>query len=113
ILQALAAESMLQHRTLHWTSDILTVIGLAIIVLAMVFSWRRFAAGTRVAMLIAMAASVEAIAVGLQAKLPLVLDTSLFHTAIIAYMAAIALDEIDFHGLLGRIAVRPFPGVTR
>jgi diguanylate cyclase (GGDEF)-like protein/PAS domain S-box-containing protein len=112
ILQALAAESMLQNRTLHWTSDVLTVIGLAIIMLAMVFSWRRRAAGTRVATLIAMAASAEAIAVLLQAKLPLVIDTSLFHTAIVAYMAAIALDEIDFRGLLGRIAESRFQRIA-
>src|SRR5439155_13522905 len=30
--------------------------------------------------------------------------TSLFHIAIIAYLTAIALDEIDFRSLLGRIA---------
>jgi diguanylate cyclase (GGDEF)-like protein/PAS domain S-box-containing protein len=112
ILQALAAESILQNRTLHWTSDLLTLLGLSIIVLAMVFSWRRFAAGTRVATLIAMAASAEAIAVVLQARLPLVLDTSLFHTAIVAYMAAIALDEIDFRGLLGSIAESRFQRIA-
>ena len=112
IMQALAAESILQNRTLHWTSDLLTYAGLLIIVLAMFFSWRRLAAGTRVAILLAMAASVEAIAVALQAKLPLVLDTSLFHTAIVAYTAAIALDEIDFRGLLGSIAESRFQRVA-
>jgi diguanylate cyclase (GGDEF)-like protein/PAS domain S-box-containing protein len=44
----------------------------------------------------------------LQAKLPLILDTSLLYTAIVAYLMAIALDEIDFRGLLGRIAERRF-----
>ena len=44
----------------------------------------------------------------LQAKWPLILDTSLLDTAIVAYLAAMALDEIDFRGLLGRIAERRF-----
>jgi len=52
-----------------------------------------------VALLVGMAAAVETNAIVLQGKLPLILDTSLFHTAIAVYMAAIALDEIDFPGL--------------
>ena len=44
----------------------------------------------------------------LQDKLPLILDTSLLYTAIVAYLAAMALDEIDFRGLLGHIAERRF-----
>nr|GAJ36733.1 hypothetical signaling protein CC0091 [Bradyrhizobium sp. DOA9] len=36
------------------------------------------------------------------------IDTSLFHIAIIAYLTAIALDEIDFRSLLGRIAESRF-----
>ena len=59
-----------------------------------------------------MAAAVEAIAVLLQAKLPLVLDTSLLLTAIAVYMAAIALDEIDFRDLLGRIAENRFQRIA-
>ena len=59
-----------------------------------------------------MAAAVETIAILLQAKLPLILDTSLFHTAIAVYMAAIALDEIDFRDLLGRIAENRFQRIA-
>ena len=40
------------------------------------------------------------------------LDTSLLHTAIAAYLAAIALDEIDFRGLLGRIAESRFQRIA-
>jgi len=112
LLQALAAESILQNRTLGWTSDIVTLAGLCIISLTMMLSWRRLSAGRRVVVLVAMAASAEAIAVVLQAKLPLILDTSLFHTAIAVYMAAIALDEIDFRGLLGRIAESRFQRIA-
>jgi diguanylate cyclase (GGDEF)-like protein/PAS domain S-box-containing protein len=112
LLQTLAAESILQNRTLRFTSDAVTLAGLCIIALIMMLSWRRFAAGTRVAILLGMAAIVECAAVLLQAKLPLILDTSLFHTAIAVYMAAIALDEIDFRGLLGRIAENRFQRIA-
>jgi diguanylate cyclase (GGDEF)-like protein/PAS domain S-box-containing protein len=112
LLQALAAESILQNRTLHWTSDTVTMAGLGIIALIMMLTWRRLAAGTRVGVLIGMVVVVETAAILLQAKLPLVFDTSLFHTAIAVYMAAIALDEIDFRGLLGRIAENRFQRIA-
>ena len=78
----------------------------------MMFSWRRLSAGVRVIVLVGMAAAAEAIAILLQANLPLVLDTSLFLIAIAVYMAAIALDEIDFRGLLGRIAESRFQRIA-
>ena len=59
-----------------------------------------------------MAAVVEAAALLLQAALPLILDTSLFHIAIVVYLAAIALDEIDFRDLLGRIAESRFQRIA-
>src|ERR1035438_5695582 len=59
-----------------------------------------------------MAASIEMIAILLQAGMPLVLDTSLFHTAIAVYLAAIALDEIDFRDLLSRVAENRFQRIA-
>jgi diguanylate cyclase (GGDEF)-like protein/PAS domain S-box-containing protein len=112
MLQILAAESILQNRTLHFTSDAVTAAGLCIIALIMMLSWRRAAAGRRVIILVGMATVVESTAFLLQAKFPLVLDTSLFHTAIVVYMAAIALDEIDFRDLLGRIAESRFQRIA-
>jgi diguanylate cyclase (GGDEF)-like protein/PAS domain S-box-containing protein len=112
LLQTLAAETILQNRTLHWTSDIVTLAGLCIISLIMIFSWRRLSAGMRVVTLVGMAAAVEAVAIVLQARLPLTLDTSLFHTAIAVYMAAIALDEIDFRDLLNRVAESRFQRIA-
>jgi diguanylate cyclase (GGDEF)-like protein/PAS domain S-box-containing protein len=108
ILQALAAESILQNRTLRWTSDIGMILGLGMICLLMMYSWRRFAPGIRVAILISAGAAVELAAVLVQARWPFIIDTSLFHIAIIAYLTAIALDEIDFRSLLGRIAESRF-----
>jgi diguanylate cyclase (GGDEF)-like protein/PAS domain S-box-containing protein len=112
LLQALAAESILENRALRPTSDLVTLGGLFVIALIMVLSWRRLSAGVRVMVLIGMAAIIEAIALLVQAKLPLILDTSLFLTAIAAYLAAIALDEIDFRSLLGLIAERRFQRIA-
>ncbi|QDP21208.2 EAL domain-containing protein [Bradyrhizobium cosmicum] len=108
VLQALAAESILQNRMLHWTSDVGMIAGLGLICLLMMHSWRRFAPGIRVAILVAAGASIELIATFVQARWPLIIDTSLFHIAVIAYLTAIALDEIDFRSLLGRIGESRF-----
>ncbi|MFK4659004.1 diguanylate cyclase (GGDEF)-like protein/PAS domain S-box-containing protein [Bradyrhizobium japonicum] len=108
VLQALAAESILQNRMLRWTSDAGMIIGLGLICLAMMYSWRRSAPGVRVTILVAAGAGVELAAALVQASWPLIIDTSLFHIAIIAYLTAIALDEIDFRSLLGRIAESRF-----
>jgi diguanylate cyclase (GGDEF)-like protein/PAS domain S-box-containing protein len=112
VLQALAAESIIQNRALHWTSDAVTALGLCILVLVMVLTWRRLSAGTRVIMLVATAFAVEAVAVLLQAFYPLVLDSSLFNIAIAVYIATIALDEIDIRELLGSIAENRFQRIA-
>ncbi|KYG98427.1 EAL domain-containing protein [Bradyrhizobium sp. DOA1] len=108
VLQALAAESILQNRMLRWTSDAGMMLGLGAICLLMIYSWRRFAPGMRVAILLAAGTAAELVAVLVQARWPFVIDTSLFHIAIVAYLTAIALDELDFRGLLGRIAESRF-----
>jgi diguanylate cyclase (GGDEF)-like protein/PAS domain S-box-containing protein len=112
VLQTLAAESLLQNRALQWTSPVVTLTGLALLALLMLFSWRRLSAGKRVALLAATAVAVEASAFALQAAFPLIPDTSLFHIAIIVYIAAIALDEIDIRDLLGRVAESRFQRVA-
>ena len=112
VLQTLAAESLLQNRALQWTSPVVTLSGLVLLALLMLFSWRRLSAGKRVALLAAAAVALEAGAFALQAAFPLILDTSLFHIAIIVYIAAIALDEIDIRDLLGRVAENRFQRVA-
>ena len=112
VVQTLAAESLLQNRALQWTSSLVTLAGLCGIALIMMLSWRRVSAGKRVAMLLGMAVVVEAFAFALQAAFPLILDTSLFHLAILVYIATIALDEIDIRDLLGRVAESRFQRVA-
>jgi diguanylate cyclase (GGDEF)-like protein/PAS domain S-box-containing protein len=112
VVQTLAAESLLQNRALQWTSSLVTLAGLCGLALIMMASWRRVSAGKRVAMLLGMAVVVEAFAFALQAEFPLILDTSLFHLAILVYIATIALDEIDIRDLLGRVAESRFQRVA-
>ena len=112
VLQTLAAESLLQHRALQWTSDTVTLAGLAMLALLMLLTWRRLSAGMRVGLLIGTVVAVEAFAFLLQMVFPLVPDTSLFDIAVVVYMAAIALDEIDIRDLLGRVAESRFQRVA-
>ncbi len=111
-LQMLAAESILQGRVLRTASDVTTLGGLGFIVVLMVMMWRRLAASLRVLVLVSMAAAAEASAMLLQAELAIILDTSLWHLAIAAYLAAMALDEIDFRSLLGGVAEKRFQQIA-
>jgi diguanylate cyclase (GGDEF)-like protein/PAS domain S-box-containing protein len=112
LLQTLAAESILQARILHPSSAILRLGGPCLVALLMVVLWRRCSALVRVAVLLGSAVTVELGATLLQVKLPIILDTSLFHLAIAAYLTAVALDEIDFRDLIGRIAEKRFQRIA-
>ena len=112
VLQAVAAELILQGRVLHWTSAAVTFASLALLALAMMLTWRRSTAGARAAALVVTGVAMEAVAFVLQSNYPLVLDTALFQIAIVAYLAAVALDEIDIRALLGRIAESRFQRIA-
>jgi PAS domain-containing protein len=111
-LQALAAESILQNRALHSSSSIVTLGGLGVVMLLMVVLWRRVSACVRVVVLIWLAIAIESGAIFLQAKLPIVVDTSFWHAAVAAYLAALAIDEVDFRGLMVSIAERRFQRIA-
>jgi len=111
-LQILAAESILQGRVLRTSSDVVTLGGLGIIVLSMVLLWRRFSVSLRIVALTGLAVAAESGAFALQAKFPVILDTSVWHAAIVIYFAAMALDEIDVRGLLASIAAKRFQRIA-
>ena len=113
-LQMLAAESILQGRVLRarvrrhhrWP-------GLASSLLLMLLLWRRAVrrlARGRPGRHRRRGRSSRAML--LQAKFAIILDTSLWHLAIAAYLAAMALDEIDFRSLLGGIAEKRFQRIA-
>jgi diguanylate cyclase (GGDEF)-like protein/PAS domain S-box-containing protein len=112
VLQALAADSILRGRALHWTSATTTLIALSALMLAMILLWRRLSAARRVGALAATAIAIEASAYLLQAWFPFILDTALLHIAIVVYIAAIGLDEIDVRDLLGRVAENRFQRIA-
>ena len=78
----------------------------------MMLTWRRLSAAGASRALAVTAIAIEAAAYLLQAKFPLVLDTALFQIAIVVYIAAVALDEIDVRDLLGRIAESRFQRIA-
>lgn len=108
VLQALAAESLLQHRDLHLSSPFIVLAGLCLLLLIMIAVWQRASALTRIVLLANLAAIVELVAILVQDKYPIVIETSLFHVAVGAYLVALALDEIDIRGLLRRVAESRF-----
>ena len=108
VLQVLAAESILQGRTLHSSSVVVTVLGLGAMLLLMVFLWSRLSAMSLAFVVAGLALSGEAVAAGIQASWPIIIDTAYWHLAAIAYLITITLHEIDVRGLLARIAERRF-----
>ncbi|WP_315743704.1 MULTISPECIES: EAL domain-containing protein [unclassified Bradyrhizobium] len=112
LLQALAAESILQGRTLRATSSAVTLAGLAVILTLMMLTWRRLAAGWRALFLVGTAISIEAVALWLHVRYALIVDSSLLQIAVVVYLATIALDEIDFRGLLRRVAENRFQRIA-
>ena len=111
-IQMLAAESILQQRVLRNTSAVVTYGGIGLIMLLAAILWRRCSAGRRVVLLAALGFAAEAGATVMQAKAAVVVDTSLWHVAVAAYLAVIALDEIDFRSLLGGIAENRFQRIA-
>jgi diguanylate cyclase (GGDEF)-like protein/PAS domain S-box-containing protein len=112
LLQALAAESMLQGRALQPAPTAVSVTGVALTMLAMLVLWRRSSGRARLAILLGLAAGIEGGATLMQALGPIVIDTSFLHFAILAYLVALALDEIDLRGLLGGIAEKRFARIA-
>src|SRR5262249_18461901 len=108
LLHAIAAESILQGRTLHLSSGAVALLGLGFLLGIVLIVRRRLPIGLQGVTLIAVAAAVEFSAMLLQAKLAVVLDTSLWHIAIAGYLMAMAVDEIDLRGLLRGAEERRF-----
>jgi diguanylate cyclase (GGDEF)-like protein/PAS domain S-box-containing protein len=112
VLQALAAESILQNRALRTNSQWLTLLGLLGIGALATLLLRHCSMGRAAAILAATAFAIELSALVLQQNLALILNTLPFHTVITAYLLAIALQEIDLRGLLTRAAERRFRNIA-
>ncbi|MCE4224059.1 EAL domain-containing protein [Methylobacterium sp. C25] len=109
---ALAAESVLQDRTLVLASDAVSIALVIGVMLLMAVAWRRSRVSLRIAVLAVLAIAIEGGAIALQSKMPVVLDTSLMLSACVAYAFAAMLDEIDLRGILRLVSERRFQRIT-
>jgi diguanylate cyclase (GGDEF)-like protein/PAS domain S-box-containing protein len=112
LLHALAAESMLQDRALRSPSIIFALLGLGLIAIVATTSRRRMSISMQLMTFLSVAAMIELAAMLLQAKLAIVLDTSLWHLAVAGYLLAMAVDEIDLRGLLRGAEERRFQEIA-
>jgi diguanylate cyclase (GGDEF)-like protein/PAS domain S-box-containing protein len=112
LLHALAAETILQDRTLRSPSVIFAFLGLALIAIVATISRRRLPISMQLVALVTVAAAAELGAMLLQAKLAIVLDTSLWFIAVAGYLLAMAVDEIDLRGLLRGAEERRFQEIA-
>jgi len=112
LLHALAAETILQNRTLQSPSIIFALLGLGIIAIVAALSRRLQLVSMQLVTLVSVAAAVELGAMLLQARYAVVLDTSWWHIAIAGYLLAMAVDEIDLRGLLRGAEERRFQEIA-
>lgn len=112
LVQALAAETILQSRLLRPSAQAANFATSLLLIALMVLLGRRVSAAARVSILVGAALAAEVAAMALQVRFAIMADTAMLHITVIAYLAAIALDEIDFRDLLGLIAERRFQRIA-
>ncbi|BCB21683.1 EAL domain-containing protein [Bosea sp. ANAM02] len=111
LLQVLAAESMLQGRTLRTTTFALS-LALLFVPLLVAFVLRRRRARHRIVAVISAAIAAEAAAIAIQSVYPVAIDTSLLHVAAFAYALIALVEEVDLRGLLRLTAEKRFNNVA-
>ncbi len=111
-LHVLAAELILQGRALVTTSGNATIAGLAALVLFMLVLWGRTALPGRTIALLSLAVAIEAAAVFLQAWAAIIVNTAVWHAAILAYLTVSWLNEIDLRGVVAKIAQQRFQSIA-
>lgn len=112
VLQALAAEAILQNRALRPTPRWLTLIGLLAIGALAAMLLRQCSMARSAAALAVAAVAIELIALVIQQNAPLLLNTMPLQATIAFYLLAIALQEIDLRGLVTRAAERRFRNIA-
>ena len=112
VIQVLGAESILQGRTLMVAPVALSISISILVMIGMALLWKRTRAALRALLVLMILVSVEAIAIIMQWRVPIAIDTSLIHVTLLAYLPAIALGEIDLQGVLRNLAERRFQRVA-
>lgn len=108
LLQILAAESITQNRALSSTSWVVSLAGVILSIIAMMYVWPRMSAMRRFILIAFASVAVEVIALCIQSYYPVIADTSLLQISFAAYLVVIALQELDVRALMTRVAERRF-----
>lgn len=107
-IQALAAESLVQKRAMTVTSFAVS-LGLAALPLILMGLMRQqVRLSRRILVMAGAGVLVEATAICVQALTPIAVDTSLVLAAALACILAMAVDELDWRGLVAAVAERRF-----
>ena len=99
LLQAAATETLLQGRVLHETGSLITLAGLVLIAIA-AFAIGRVRWSLMLAGLFSAAVGVEALAVVIQDRFALAVNTVPWHLALATTAIIVLVSEIDFRQLL-------------
>ncbi len=108
MLQILGAETIVQKRMLQATGPVVSLVGLALLVLLFYIIYSRTNIGGRIALLAGFAALAEIAALVAQKYLPVIVDTSFLLIAVATYIIATTLNEIGFRKILAKIAQQKF-----
>lgn len=112
VLQMLAAETLIQGRALDAVPGWLFGISLALLMLATERFWKRRRMSRHTAILLGGAVAIEISAILVQAHSTLVIETAFAHLMILAYLAALASEEIGFGRLLENLAQQRFDQIA-
>lgn len=112
MVQALAAESILQDRALRSTSRYVALGGLAVLMLLAALAWKRFRLRVLASGALLIALGIEGAAILAQGRYAVVADTSLVLAAAVTYALAAAINEIDIRALLQLVADRRFDRIA-
>ena len=111
-LHVLAAESILQGRTLSMTSSTVSLAGLFGLVMAMLVAWRRTSPRGRTLALLSLALAIEAAAIALQTHAAIIVVTAGWHVAILTYVLLVWWNELDLRTLVARLAQQRFQSIA-
>jgi diguanylate cyclase (GGDEF)-like protein/PAS domain S-box-containing protein len=111
-LHVLAAESILQGRTLSMTSSTVSLAGLFGLVMAMLVAWRRTSPRGRTLALLSLALAIEAAAIALQTHASIIVVTAGWHVAMLTYVLLVWWNELDLRTLVARLAQQRFQSIA-
>ncbi len=112
VLQMLAAETLIQGRTLETIPGWLFGICLALLMTVTVRFWKHRFMFRHTAILLGISIAIETSAVLVQAHFALVIETAFAHVMILVYLAALAIDEIGFGRLIENSAQQRFDQIA-